>query len=1363
MKIRILLLLAYISLFPTYVPGKERISFARLEVNDQLSQNTVLDIEQDRHGFLWIATNGGLNRYDGYECRIFRYNERDAGSIGSDFIKTLRVDRRGHVWIGTDRGLSCFDADRDRFRNFTYSHPGLVSHIVEMDSTHLLVNYNGQLVIFNTTDYRFRKLGLCRLKLPTVTALHGTGDNIYIGTRHGVYRYSISARRLSRLRIPGIDGQYIQVIYLQSASRLWIGTEGGGLFMINTYTKACRHFTSDNTPLSSSYVRAISSDRQGRLWIGTVNGLNLLSANGEFTHVDAERPETAGATHTSVRCIKTDSQGGIWIGTYFEGLKYYNPKRSRFANLHHIPGMNSLNNDVIGCLVEDSRQRLWIGTNGGVNCYDPNSNPRFTHYTTENGLRSNDIKAIYVDEKRNIVYIGSQLGGLGLLHRGSGKVTSVVLGTANADDNSLYAIVPDDMQAGLWLGTLTGLKYYDCETGRVYPIGKDAAGQPITPRKIRTIIKDSRGNLWMGGDEGISAYTVRQGKLRKLKPALRGHQVGDATVYTICYGRNDDLWVGTRQGLFHLDLKTRRSTQLTADDGLPSNVVYGILQDSDGKLWISTDYGLCSYTPATRTFRQFAADDGIPNRQFMPNSFCRTRSGHLLFGGINGVTDFIPEKLTDNPFTPPVVITELRLFNNIVRPEKDGILRQQIETTKRITLKHSQSMFSLKFAVANYSAGTHNTFAYILDGYEKAWHYIEDARTVSYSNLPHGTYRFLVKAANNDGIWNDTPTQLEIVILPAWYNTWWARLAYLLIASGIVFAAFRYFLYRKTMELKLEQERQEQRRTIEINEMKQRFFIDISHEFRTPLTLIASPLDEVRHQTQDPWTQKKLDIVHDNVNRLLRLVNQLMDYRRVELGVFKLKVRPTALDKLVRQTFILYTETARNRQIDYTVDIGSGCGDVLCDPNYVELILNNLLSNAFKYTPDGQSIRIRLGREADQVVLEVADTGQGIPESKQEKIFERFYQGDGIHMGSGIGLSIVSRIVQSHHGNIRLKSRPGEGSTFTIQLPATAAAYTAEETATEKEIAEGSLAQYTINRTDTLRSSAKPASDTVDTTDADSPRPLQQDEKRETVLVVEDNEGILAYLREALMEHYAVLTAPNGKKALQLLDLHEVNLILTDVMMPVMDGIQFCRQVKRNLQTSHIPVIILSAKADVQEQMEGLEVGADDYIPKPFSIAVVTAKIRNILRTRQLTLMHYAGSTEVEPARLAANPIDADFLDKAIRTVEAHLDDSDFSTEQFAREMLMSRSNLHLKMKALTGESTNDFIKRLRFNKACTLLKEGRYNISEISYRVGFSSPSYFATSFKKRFGCLPTEYADRAAHDFSASPESPPETPVAE
>ena len=1346
-KIVIYLFFLCLGMHSAFSETPEQITFSYISINEGLSQSTVFSIDQDKRGNMWFATYDGVNKYDGYAFTVYQHNEDDPNSIANDISRIVKTDSQGRVWIGTRDGLSRYDEEKDIFQNFFYEKNGKhlqVNGIEEISPEQLLISTPEGLIMFDIKESKFIDDSFSTAMHKTIAStLYRQGDQIYIGTStDGLYTYSITQKTFEKV-IPILGTKQIQAILQQSPTRIWVATEGAGLFLINPKTKEIKnylHSPSNPKSISSNYIRSLAMDSQNRLWIGTFNDLNIYhEGTDSFASYSSNPVENGSLSQRSVRSIFMDSQGGMWLGTYFGGLNYYHPIRNRFKNIRNIPYKNSLSDNVVSCIVEDKDKNLWIGTNdGGLNLYNPITQ-RFTSYTLQEdesarGIGSNNIKAVYVDEKKSLVYIGTHAGGLSILHRNSGQVENFNQRNSQLVNENVYAILPDG-EGNLWLGTLSALVRFNPEQRSFTTIEKEKDGTPVVSKQITTLFRDSHKRLWIGGEEGLSVFKQEGLDIQKAS-ILPVSNVTKLFTNCIYEASNGIIWVGTREGFYCFNEKDKQIKRYNTTNGLPNNVVYGILEDSFGRLWLSTNRGISCFNPETEKFRNFTESDGLQSNQFNTASYCRTSVGQMYFGGINGITTFRPELLLDNPYTPPVVITKLQLFNKVVRPDDEtGILTKNISETKSITLKSWQTAFSIEFVVSNYISGQHNTFAYKLEGYDKEWYYLTDSRTVSYSNLPQGTYQFLVKAANSDGKWNPIPTALEIIVLPIWYKTWWALLIFFATFAGFITFVFRFFWMRKSMEAQLEIERRDKEHQEEINQMKMRFFINISHELRTPLTLILTPLQEIINKISDRWTRNQLEYIQRNANRLLHLVNQLMDYRRAELGVFELKAKKGNAHQLIQDNFLFYDKLARHKKITYTLHSELEDKEVLFDANYLELIVNNLLSNAFKYTESGQSITVTLREENGWLLLQVSDTGIGIPINKQGKIFERFYQIESEHVGSGIGLSLVQRLIELHHGRIELDSEENKGSTFSVYLPQDLSVYKPSELASNNE----------QNEEEQVYSTNSKAMYFIDTEKVENESVESGDKKRGTILIVEDNNEIRRYLSNGLADLFNTLEAGNGEEALEKLKDNEVDVIVTDVMMPVMDGIKLCKNVKQNIRTCHIPVIILSAKTDIKDQMEGLQMGADDYIPKPFSLAILTTKIQNMMRTRRRMLDKYAKSLEVEPEKITFNAMDEALLKRAMAIVEKNMDNIEFSTDEFAREMNMSRSNLHLKLKAITGESTIDFIRKIRFNEAVKLLKDGRYTVAEVSTMVGFNTPSYFATSFKKYFGCLPTEYIKKS------------------
>lgn len=1279
---------------------------------------------------MWFATFDGLNRYDGYNFRVYRNEPGNENSLMHDVLRTLLIDSDGILWIGTRGGLSRYVEKYDHFRNFACTaekgNALQVNALLEISDGRLLAGTEEGLKIFDKQKEQFVDSEQFRSVHAAVQSLAKQGPSILIGTTKGLMVYNTNLKTLGSVHSV-FEGLVIQAILPQSDSRIWIGTEGEGLFMLNMQSGEVinfRHNPADPESLSSNYVRSLALDAQFQLWVGTFNALSI-KANGEeaFLNLYHDPTRESSISQNSIRSIYMDTQGGMWLGSYYGGINYYHPLKNKFDHLQQNPYTRSLNDKVISCMVEDPEGRMWIGTNdNGINIYNPKNNT-FEYITNDNRpvLVSNNIKAFLLSNDNTSLYAGTHGGGLLKINKATKAVRRIA--AANRLLNDVYALSYDQW-GKLWVGTLTGLYQLNESDDTFSKINISSMGS----EQVFYLKKDSKGRMWIGGEKSIGVFTGS--KLRVFNSDDYNGTVVNSAVNCIFEDSKKRIWIGTRGGL-NLFNENGTFSLYNKENGLPGNMIYGILEDSFGRLWISTNEGLTNFNPQNQTFRNYSEADGLEFRQFNMYSFCQSRSGLMYFGGINGITRFYPELLIDNPHTPGARIARILVQNKEVRPyDESGILTDHILNTRKIKLNSHQQGITIELFVPNYLAGQHNIFSYQLEGFDDEWIVSNDQRQVTYTNLNPGTYTFKVKAANNDGKWNEEITELEIVVLPPWWRTWWAVLLFSGAAGYGVWFVLRFLNQRRLMNDQLEKERHEKEKMEEMNQMKTRFFINISHEFRTPLTLILSPLQDLIERTTDKWQRSQLAHIQKNTNKMLHLVNQLMDYRRAELGFFELKVHRINLRKQVSEITGLFEKAAKRKRFTFTTQYFTQEENVLADANYFELILTNLLSNSFKFTPDGGVVTVQIEEDLDYLIVEVQDSGCGIPETKLDLIFDRFYQVNMDHMGTGIGLSLVKRLVDMHHGKIEVKSKVGEGSVFTVYLPQNPEIYTPDELVTDEITGEGNLL-----KTPTL-DFIDDDSEKVSLTTTDQPV-LQN----ETILIAEDNSEVMEYLAGKLSAHYRVLKAANGQEALELLKTQEVDMVLTDVMMPVMDGIKLCRFIKQNIKTCHIPVILLSARSTTEDQLEGLEVGADDYVPKPFTYSVLKMKIQNMLKARQRSQEYYSKTQEVEPEKITFNAMDEELLRKALAVVNKNLDNSEFSTDMFCAEMGMSRSNLHLKLKAITGESTIDFIRKVRFNEACKLLLNGRYNVAEVSTMVGFNTPSYFATSFRKYYGCLPTEY----------------------
>lgn len=804
--------------------------------------------------------------------------------------------------------------------------------------------------------------------------------------------------------------------------------------------------------------------------------------------------------------------------------------------------------------------------------------------------------------------------------------------------------------------------------------------------------------------------------------------------YCIIEDMHKNIWVGSTNGLYQYTEEAIFRRRYTTADGLPNNYIYGILEDNMNRLWLSTNKGLSCIDIQTGKFHNYTQEDGISHNEFNQYAYCKGSSNILYFGGLDGITYFEPFKFIENPFSPQPSITGVSILNQpvtYVQDKTSQVCRDSKGNLNSITFPFSMRQFNIQYTVSNYLSGKRNAFAYMLEGFDRDWNYTTE-RNISYSNLLPGKYLFKVKACNNNGRWCDAPTEFLIHITPMWYQTWIAEILFILLFLGLVTFVVYSFIARAKMKMKIQIEHYKYIKNAEVNQEKIKFYMNMSHELRTPLSLIIAPLEELVEQNEltNSKIQSKLRFIYQNSQRLLHIINQLLKFRKAEAGVLPIQIALYDIEDLCSQVITMFADKALKRKIDYQFISNLKQKYQPADKGYFETILINLLSNAFKFTPDGGQVTVSLYEEGQNYILKVRDNGKGIPQEKLRKVFERFYQVDEHYQGTGIGLSLVKCLTDKHHGKINIDSEVDKFTEFCIFLPNDIHSFS-----------EAELAHQTTYSEDDLIQQIKELEPELDDETVDSILKEKNEEKKSTILLVDDNEDMRKYLKGALIKQYNILVANNGKVAMDILKNQEVDIVLSDVMMPEINGLKLCEMIKRNLQTCHIPIILLSAKSSLDDQTSGIELGADDYIGKPFSMALLKGKISNILKSKERIIHFYQSNIDIDTAQITSNTADNEFIKKTIQIIESNTDNKEFSIDDLANQLCMSRSNLYLKMNSIAGEPPANFIRRIRFNKVCKLLLEEKYSIAEISYMTGFSSPSYFSNSFKKYIGMLPSEY----------------------
>lgn len=1356
----ILRLSVFILFFPFYVglAADIPVHFKRLSVDDGLSQNTVLALTQDHNNKIWIGTIDGLNWYEGSRFVSYYKVPDDTTSLANNHVYSLHTDRKGTVWVGTQIGLSRYNIVGNNFTNYSSpdNQPMQVLAIGEPEeSNSLLLATNSGLVVFDKETGRMKVQP--ELAGKTIYSICRMNDGFLMGTSDGVYFYYVRNGNVTRLLVQ-LKGEVISdILYDDRSGDCWLASSTNGVYCVDNNFQIKKHYNRQNTPdyFLTNSVRTLCRDDKGKIWIGTMEALLILEPETNTFQICRFSPEDPSSLgHNSVRSILEDNQGGMWVGTFYGGLNYYHHLAPAFGRLQHSAWRNSLSDNTVSCIAEEpDGGNLWIGTNdGGLNYYNRKTGV-FSYYragTSVHSLKSDNIKCIWTDEDGS-VYIGTHGGGLSRLHRKSGLIETYTFPQSASLTNSCYSLL-DGTDGTLWVGGMNGLYLFDKRTGELsmHPLAKKY--RKLENVLIYTLFRDSKGRIWIGTEESLFLYA--DGKLEELHLSSSTYLHGLIQAFCVQEDSRHGIWIGSSTGLYHYKEGAAAAWEhYTMKDGLPNDFIYSILEDERGRLWLTTNKGLSCFDREEGTFLNYTKQDGLLHDQFNYFGACKAQDGTFFLGSLGGVTYFKPFELGDNPYSPNAVVTGAVVSNQVITDLKSDRVRYYQDEQGRMlgmSFPSDQKLFNIRFAVINYLAGKRNQFLYKLEGFETEWNYsrhVSFARA-NYSNLPPGEYVFKVKACNNNGKWSEATTEFFVHIIPMWYQTWWAKTLFALLALGLLVFIVYFFIARAKMKMQVRIEQIERNKIEEISQEKVRFYMNMSHELRTPLSLILAPLEELLGQKSavDTPVRQKLEYVYKNGQKLLHIVNQLLDFRKAEAGALPLHVMQTDVDGLLQDIFALFKENAQKRNIEFRLKSELEGRLLPADKAYLETILMNLLSNAFKFTPDGGEISLTLWAEDETFGFTVKDNGIGMSPQQLSRIYERFYQVDGQRKGTGIGLSLVKMLVEKHHGIIAVASEPNRYTEFKVTLPADIHSFTKKELENSEQETEASGTFRELPPTDEYFSGVDtPTASSVENTEANPTEP-NGDEDRPTILLVDDNKEMVDYLKTNFRQNYVTLTAGNGEEALAIMKEHQVDIVLSDVMMPGIDGIKLCQLIKRNLQTCHIPVLLLSAKGSVDAQTEGIQAGADDYIAKPFSINLLNGKIANLLKARQRLKHYYSNTIDIDTAKMTSNNLDEEFMSKAIRVVEENIANEGFTSDELASRLCMSRSSLYLKMNSISGEPPANFIRRIRFNKACKLLLEGRYSISEIGGMVGFGSSSYFSTSFKKYVGCLPSEYIKKHA-----------------
>ncbi|WCT11069.1 hybrid sensor histidine kinase/response regulator transcription factor [Mucilaginibacter jinjuensis] len=1351
----------------------DKYQFSHLDINNGLSSNQINCIFKDSKGFMWFGTTSGLNRYDGYKFRVFKNESKDTSSISDNYVSRIYEGPGKKMWVYTHNNYSIYDPATEKFYNNI--NP-------ELARLQILTNDLGFIKKDSRGNYWFStsEKGLyCYHEASNTTTyysqsfaskptLHSNwvmdmvdcgNGNVWLIYSDGVFeKLDVAHHKIvDRAALPASICQNKAPvnfsIQLDNDRKLWIwaAAKSVGVYSYNTGSKTLKHYSKE-TPgslLNSNIINSVIIGDDHKIWIGTDHGgINVIDPKTDkVTYLLPHEDDPKSLMGDNVVLYK-DQDGIIWAGTYKQGISYYHKGIFQFPVIRRFPSDKaSLPAEDVDCFEEDHKGNLWVGTNGGGLIYYDQNKHQFTNYKHNpnniNSLTGDVVVSLCIDHEGKL-WIGTYFGGLDCFdgktfthYRADDKNAGAIL------DDRIYTIFEDKVY-NIWVGTFAGgVNIFNRKT-QTFSAPYNKA---LNSRYIGVLYPDKKGNVWVGEDKGLDFINTQTHKVTHyIHNAHNANSLVARDVNCLIEDRRQLVWIGTKGGLSILNPVTNQFTNLDGEKGLPANNIVNILEDKQGRIWCSTTRGVTciTLTGAANNYKfdikNFDESDGLQGREFNVNAAFKTREGKLIFGGAHGFNLFDPAQIGISSHKPPLVFTDLQLFNKsvVVGDTIKGsvVLEKSISDTKAIVFNHSQNVFSLEFAACDFFNPNKVQYQYQLEGFDKTWLSTSaNTRRATYTNLDAGDYIFKVKAFNSNNVKNASYINLKITVLPPF---WKSPLAYLLYFLGFVASLF-YIRHRGILKLKtefaaqqhqLEIERKaahevlEARRMHELDLMKIKFFTNVSHEFRTPLSLILSPIEQLIKINEKPEQQQQLQMIKRNGRRLLNLVNQLLDFRKMEFKELKLSLTRGDIVAFVKEISCSFTDIAQQKNLRYVFDSEIETLITEFDHDKLERILFNLLSNAFKFTPSGGHICILLSlnknesTEKQQMLeIKVIDTGIGITTDKQDKIFERFFQDDMpqnlLNQGSGIGLSITREFVKMHGGEISVESEPNHGSCFTILLPVVA-----ESNLLAEPTVIGTEPEAKRIKEDILRSNKKPV-----------------------VLLIEDNDDMRFYLKDNLKHQFTIIEACNGKEGWQKTLAIHPNLVVSDISMPEMNGIELSKKIKADSRTTHIPIILLTALNEPEDQLLGLESGANDYITKPFNFEILLSKIKNLLLLQETLKKTYQKQQDVKVEQIEVASEDDKFIKNAVKIVEANITNANFSVEELSRLMLLSRVSLYKKLLTLTGKTPVDFIRNIRLEKAVQLLEKSKLNIANVAYEVGFANPTYFAKVFREEYGMLPSEY----------------------
>jgi ligand-binding sensor domain-containing protein/signal transduction histidine kinase/AraC-like DNA-binding protein/ActR/RegA family two-component response regulator len=1324
------------------------MDFRKISVENGLSQSTVNRIFQDSRGFIWVGTRtGGLNKYDGYDFSVYSSVWPDKNSLSDNEVLSILEDQYGYIWVGTRKGgLNRLDPQSGIFQRYGIGNVSAldynyeVSDLLLSDNNTIWVGSSDGLYYFDELQNRLVKV-LPETKTGRISRMARYGqDRILISSRQHLVLYDTVSKEtvthsyeLGDVRHTGEDK--VVPVLVDYMNNIWVGSvEGLVVFGLNTQDELVKYepFSQILFPLNTD-IRTIHEDRNKNLWFGTYNGLLRYQAD---THVidifRQDKTRKTSMSHNSIMSFLEDAQGNLWIGTWGGGINFYSPWTSRFQHIeHHINDPGSLSDNVVSAFAED-KGGLWVGTEqGGLNYFDSLTGT-FRHWlhaaSDMRSLSSNHVKALLKDS-RNQLWVGTF--GQGGLNRFDRRTYSF---DRFFDGLRIFSMA--EIPGGnIWLGTMEGLYEVNHRAELLRVFRHDSHdSQSLGSDIVLSVFVDRQHRLWIatkGG--GLNLFDPeKEHFVRYGIEAETGDPVYSGYVFCLAGDLNGNVWVGSSQGLSIINADSGTLTPVMAGEDLPDLVINGIVADHANRLWVASNKGLSHWDPENGLIQHYDHSDGLQSNEFNRGAYFRSTSGKLFFGGINGFNAFCPHDIKHNPNPPRLHIKGVKVFDKPLDQYKPGLTVNGSLADQVIKLNHHQTTFTIEYVALNYVLPEKTRYAYMLEGYDTDWVYTSADRTVSYMNLPHGIYNFRLKAANNNGVWTDSEIRLGIRILPSFLKT---PYAYLLLGVVILILLF-VFRQLQVLRIKqrnlLENERREHRQMEELHQVKLGFLSDVTYEIKNPLTLIATPLNKL--QKTIPASDEKhfqLSVIEKNVNKIASLIDQLTYYIDIEHNGAKLSVSPGDLYKLTADVISTYQVYAGSKGVDIQLlSPQLPFGESWFDPSFLEKILSNFLSYALMRSPNGGQVTVSIRRSGRYNEIQICDQGKSLAHTNAQSFFIRDAMlkdvDDESATRTGIGLAIAKKLVDLHRGNINMQGRENSGAEITLIFPAESSLFAKDDMAPSPKAPFSSrITEFAIPEGDALQRGAYAY--------------IGANEK--IVLIVEDNIELSNYLASQF-DHHRVFEARDGKEGLGMALSLLPDIIISDVMMPEMDGFALCEAIKSNFITSHIPVILLTAKSAMENKIHGLETGADAYIEKPFNLDYLFARVDNLLMQRNLLKLAYSQGVTHSPDVIKIPHHHDKFLKKVSALIAANIDNPDFSVEQLCEELGLSRSQLFRKFNVICDSTPGDFIRTERLNYAIALMAQGDLTINEVCYRSGFSNPSYFITLFKKHFGKTPGEYA---------------------